>query len=134
MYNAGRGVASELLVVLAPDVMVRFRGRRLGDTDGIGSWKGLPQPLLQRLIEPALLAIVGLFGLRAWCGHGTTSLWHPVAPRRLADGPTMLDDCQARKYKKAIKEGPGTSMKHITCIEDLRQVHKRKVPKAFFDY
>src|ERR1700752_2216207 len=25
-------------------------------------------------------------------------------------------------------------MKNITCIEDLRQVHKRKVPKAFFDY
>src|SRR5580693_4007104 len=25
-------------------------------------------------------------------------------------------------------------MKHITCIEDLRQVHRRKVPKAFFDY
>jgi L-lactate dehydrogenase (cytochrome) len=25
-------------------------------------------------------------------------------------------------------------MKYITCIEDLRQVHMRKVPKAFFDY
>ena len=25
-------------------------------------------------------------------------------------------------------------MKHITCIEDLRQRHRRKVPKAFFDY
>jgi L-lactate dehydrogenase (cytochrome) len=25
-------------------------------------------------------------------------------------------------------------MKHITCIEDLRQLHKRHVPKAFFDY
>src|SRR4051794_7015403 len=25
-------------------------------------------------------------------------------------------------------------MKHITCIEDLRQVHRRKVPRAFFDY
>src|SRR5712671_1705071 len=25
-------------------------------------------------------------------------------------------------------------MKHITCIEDLRELHKRKVPKAFFDY
>ena len=25
-------------------------------------------------------------------------------------------------------------MKHITCIEDLRQLHKRNVPKAFFDY
>ena len=26
------------------------------------------------------------------------------------------------------------SLKHITCIEDLRQMHKRRVPKAFFDY
>jgi L-lactate dehydrogenase (cytochrome) len=25
-------------------------------------------------------------------------------------------------------------MKHITCIEDLRQRHMRQVPKAFFDY
>ncbi len=25
-------------------------------------------------------------------------------------------------------------MKNITCIEDLRQIHKRRVPKAFFDY
>jgi L-lactate dehydrogenase (cytochrome) len=25
-------------------------------------------------------------------------------------------------------------MKQITCIEDLRQLHKRHVPKAFFDY
>jgi L-lactate dehydrogenase (cytochrome) len=25
-------------------------------------------------------------------------------------------------------------MKHITCIEDLRQLHMRKVPRAFFDY
>ena len=26
------------------------------------------------------------------------------------------------------------SMKHVTCIEDLRQLHKQQVPKAFFDY
>jgi L-lactate dehydrogenase (cytochrome) len=25
-------------------------------------------------------------------------------------------------------------MKYITCIEDLRQLHKRRVPRAFFDY
>ena len=25
-------------------------------------------------------------------------------------------------------------MKHITCINDLRTLHKRRVPKAFFDY
>ena len=25
-------------------------------------------------------------------------------------------------------------MKHITCIEDLRQLARRKVPRAFFDY
>jgi L-lactate dehydrogenase (cytochrome) len=34
------------------------------------------------------------------------------------------------KYKKGRK----TPMKHVTCIEDLRQLHKRRVPKAFFDY
>src|SRR3954452_2423306 len=28
----------------------------------------------------------------------------------------------------------GKFLKDITCIEDLRQVHMRKVPKAFFDY
>jgi L-lactate dehydrogenase (cytochrome) len=33
-----------------------------------------------------------------------------------------------------MQEGPGTFMKHITCIEDLRELHKRRVPKAFFDY
>src|ERR1700742_1164188 len=34
-----------------------------------------------------------------------------------------------------IQAGVGkTSMKHITCIEDLRQRHMRRVPKAFFDY
>ena len=33
------------------------------------------------------------------------------------------------------QEGPPEmSMKHVTCIEDLRQLHKRRVPKAFFDY
>src|SRR3989440_8444363 len=33
------------------------------------------------------------------------------------------------------QEGPpGMSMKHVTCIEDLRQLHKQRVPKAFFDY
>ena len=34
----------------------------------------------------------------------------------------------------AQEQEGGTAMKHITCIEDLREVHKRKVPKAFFDY
>src|SRR5216684_3950593 len=32
------------------------------------------------------------------------------------------------------QEGPETSMKHVTCIEDLRQLHRRRVPKVFFDY
>src|ERR1700677_3778384 len=35
--------------------------------------------------------------------------------------------------KRQIQEGSGTPMKHITCIEDLRQRHIRQVPKAFFD-
>ena len=28
----------------------------------------------------------------------------------------------------------GTAMKDITCIEDLRRLHRRNTPKAFFDY
>src|SRR4051812_49223618 len=37
--------------------------------------------------------------------------------------------------KAAITRRSGkTFMKHITCIDDLREVHRRKVPKAFFDY
>jgi L-lactate dehydrogenase (cytochrome) len=47
-----------------------------------------------------------------------------------AAGPTMLDERQSHEYKK----GGDTAMKHITCIEDLRQLHMRRVPKAFFDY
>jgi L-lactate dehydrogenase (cytochrome) len=47
----------------------------------------------------------------------------------VAAASSMLDDHQSRELK-----GTGTSMKHITCIEDLRELHKRRVPKAFFDY
>src|SRR3977135_3093951 len=38
------------------------------------------------------------------------------------------------KLKAIITRRPETFMKHITCIEDLRQLHMRRVPKAFFDY
>ncbi len=45
----------------------------------------------------------------------------------------MLDDCPSPKKRDAGGE-PKTAMKHVTCIEDLRLLHKRRVPKAFFDY
>src|SRR5246127_2849227 len=39
------------------------------------------------------------------------------------------------KVKNAkAKRGGNSFMKHITCIEDLRLLHQRRVPKAFFDY
>src|ERR1043166_2393888 len=38
------------------------------------------------------------------------------------------------KAAETREEGPGMSMKHVTCIEDLRLLHKQRVPKAFFDY
>src|ERR1700732_1325144 len=41
---------------------------------------------------------------------------------------------ESENTRRQIQEGFGMLMKHITCIEDLRQVHMRKVPKAFFDY
>jgi len=56
----------------------------------------------------------------------------------LAPASTMLDDTTHRDYKadnyKTDFGGPGTFMKHITCIEDLRLLHKRRVPRAFFEY
>jgi L-lactate dehydrogenase (cytochrome) len=47
----------------------------------------------------------------------------------LAGRPTMVDDSATRELSKGRD-----AMKHITCIEDLRQLHKRRVPRAFFDY
>src|SRR5437763_761520 len=38
------------------------------------------------------------------------------------------------KIRAKCEKGWEASMKHITCIEDLRLLHKRRVPKAFFDY
>jgi L-lactate dehydrogenase (cytochrome) len=35
---------------------------------------------------------------------------------------------------KGFGQGLGTFMKQITCIEDLRDIHRRRVPKMFFDY
>src|ERR1700752_2874018 len=41
---------------------------------------------------------------------------------------------ETREQDKRREEGPGMSMKPVTGIEDLRQLHKQRVPKAFFDY
>src|SRR5438477_12491864 len=54
----------------------------------------------------------------------------PLPWSDFAGRPSMLDETSKRR----MQEGPGTFMKHITCIEDLRELHKRRVPKAFFDY
>jgi len=45
----------------------------------------------------------------------------------------MLDDCHAQENETVGGER-NTAMKHVTCIEDLRLLHKRRVPRAFFDY
>jgi len=44
----------------------------------------------------------------------------------------MLDHGNASNV--SLGGEPKRAMKHITCIEDLRLLHKRRVPKAFFDY
>lgn len=50
----------------------------------------------------------------------------------LAAAAKMLEDRQPKK-RPSVGE-PKPAMKHVTCIEDLRLLHKRRVPKAFFDY
>ncbi len=50
---------------------------------------------------------------------------------------TMLQSarpCYSTAHALKNRPGAATFMKYITCIEDLRQIHKRKVPKMFFDY
>ena len=47
----------------------------------------------------------------------------------------MLDDPSIFDAETADTRRAGeTFMKHITCIDDLRTLHQRRVPKAFFDY
>src|SRR3982750_4159721 len=44
-------------------------------------------------------------------------------------------DARVFQYKTLDRRRAGeTFMKHITCIDDLRTLHQRRVPKAFFDY
>jgi len=40
----------------------------------------------------------------------------------------------ARPRNETVGGERNTAMKHVTCIEDLRLLHKRRVPRAFFDY
>src|SRR6476620_8118919 len=48
---------------------------------------------------------------------------------------SKCSDASLLRQELLRQDGPGdTSMKHITCIDDLRALHKRRVPKAFFDY
>src|ERR1700759_3730158 len=75
-----------------------------------------------------------LLRLLPWLGTGPGHrTLHACRLLDLAPASTMLDDNAHRNYK-TDDEGPETFMKHITCIEDLRLLHKRRVPKAFFDY
>src|SRR5712675_33048 len=84
-WGAGRSVS-----ILAPDVLVRLRGRRLGDIDRVRAGKGLLQPLVRGCVEPALLGIVDPFGTRTWPGHGRLLRLLPRSD--LADGSSVLDD------------------------------------------
>src|SRR5258705_13274912 len=93
----------------------------------------MPERSLPAPPRPPPAGVLGAFdalGRGAWSDHGCPPGCCPVPPSDLADAPAMLDELSSDKYKK----GPETPMKHVTCIEDLRQLHKRRVPKAFFDY
>ena len=54
-------------------------------------------------------------------------LGNTTGTARFAAPAAVLPDC-------SIGESSGHPMKHITCIDDLRQLARRRVPRAFFDY
>src|SRR2546430_2541195 len=77
--------AAQMRGALVPpfDVVVAFRGRWLGDIDGVGRRKGLFQALIQGVVEPALFLAIGRAapgrGIHARSGHQMSSgrEWHP---------------------------------------------------------
>ena len=60
----------------------------------------------------------------------------PLINLKIGDRSALGDE--RRRIGRRAVEIPAHAehqvMKHITCIEDLRLLHKRRVPKAFFDY
>src|SRR6266550_7707709 len=85
-YVGDRTLAGWALV-LALEVKVAFRGRRLGDIDRIRSRKGLLQPLVQCLVQPALLCAFSVFGDGAWSGHGCPPVRRPVPVKQFCGYP-----------------------------------------------
>src|SRR6476661_921155 len=82
--KSGPGNAASIFPL---DVTIVFRRRRLGDIDRIRSRKGLFQPLLQRLIEPAFLGAFDALGSGAWSGHGGLSWLLPGSAERFGGWP-----------------------------------------------
>src|ERR1700732_3499365 len=81
-------------LIRAPEVSVAFGRRRLGDIHRVGGGEGLLKPLLQRLVQQALLSALavvrlsGLFGGGARSGHGHFLLvWRPARVRRFGGRP-----------------------------------------------
>src|SRR3981189_2269168 len=82
-------------LVLAHDMKVAFRGRRLGDIDRVRPRKSLLQPFLQCLIQLALLSALSIFEVGAWSGHGCPPGWKPVPVKGSGGG--------ARRDRGAVK-------------------------------
>src|SRR5690606_2792807 len=55
-------------------------------------------------------------------------------PCRVPKGKICSLQCFASAARPAGGSGEKNIMKHVTCIEDLRLLHMKRVPKAFFDY
>src|SRR5215510_12867073 len=126
---------------LWPLFLVSGRGRWLRHVDRVGGGKAVLEPLLQRLLEPALALLLPVaLGLltKLVLGDGFIRNSHERPPlrRRAAGCPNY--NAQSGAGVPPVSPAGGDKynwrMRTMTCIEDLRRLARRKVPRAFFDY
>src|SRR5215471_2863081 len=130
---------------------VAYRSRRLRDVDRVGGGEGILKPLLKRPLQPAfarLLAVALALLVALVLDDGVVRNAHACCSFSLSIH-SLQDNARGtvhvpRRCRNAAWIGhtsgsdhakdPGMTLRHMTCIEDLRQVARRRVPRAFFDY
>src|SRR5215831_13106564 len=148
-----------VIFLFSPLIVIAAGGRRLRHVDRIGGGKAVFETLFERSLELAFAGVLPLaLALVVACllhdgllrnGHGCSPCrrrkssrprannarrvpgvpWQGSAIGKISGQSSLLKTDHRRPIVLEAK-----SMRTVTCIEDLRQTARRKVPRAFFDY
>src|SRR5215831_11188304 len=147
-----------VIFLFSPLIVIAAGGRRLRHVDRIGGGKAVLETLFERSLELAFAGVLPLALVVARLlhdgllrnGHGCSpcrrrkSSRHRVNNARRVPGVPLArigDSARSAVSHRLLKTDhprpivlEAKSMRTVTCIEDLRQTARRKVPRAFFDY